>query len=102
MQRGAKTVGRIEASKDRSTNVRQEATGIAGGTAAGTILGSSIGVAALGSAFPGTLPLAFLLGLLGWGGAKILRQRRELKELREAYAASKALVPPEINDLERS
>jgi len=57
----------------------KEGAGTIGGAAVGGWLGSSIGIAALGTAVAGTLPVAAVGGLIGYLGVKALKKNKNTK-----------------------
>lgn len=63
----------------------------AGGAGAGAALGTGIGIAGIFGAAPATIPLALIVGGVGWGYAKI-------RNLRKENARLKALVRREISE----
>lgn len=57
----------------------KEGAGTISGAAVGGWLGSSIGIAALGTAVAGTLPVAVVGGLIGYLGVKALKKNKNTK-----------------------
>ena len=55
----------------------KEGAGTISGAAVGGWLGSSIGIAALGTAVAGTLPVAAVGGLIGYLGVKALKKNKK-------------------------
>jgi len=55
----------------------KEGMGTIGGAAVGGWLGSSVGIAAMGTAVAGTLPIAVVGGLIGYLTVKALKKKKD-------------------------
>ena len=54
----------------------KEGLGTVGGATAGGWVGSSIGIAAMGTAVAGTLPVAIAGGIIGYLGVKAIKNKK--------------------------
>ena len=70
----------LEKTIDAATT--KEGMGTIGGAAVGGWIGSSVGIAALGTAVAGTLPIAAVAGVVGYLAVKAFSKKKE-KTLKE-------------------
>lgn len=62
---------------DEKGSTRGKVAGAGVGAVAGGWIGSSVGIAALGGAISGLLPLAILGGVAGWATTKAVQRHRQ-------------------------
>lgn len=67
----------------------KEGMGTIGGAAIGGWVGSSVGIAALGTAVAGTLPIAIVGGAIGYLGVKAYKNNKKNKEPEEILEPEK-------------
>lgn len=65
-----KTLTLAAGAEIKEDTTAKQVVGAGVGAGAGALIGTKIGIAALGTAVPGTLPLAILIGVIGWFAAR--------------------------------
>ena len=76
-------------SKVLKKTTSKEGLGTIGGAAIGGWIGSSVGIAALGTAVAGTLPIAIVGGAIGYLGVKAYKNNKEKVEILEPEKKNK-------------